>query len=115
MKNDTNNEFKREITFRVLLHQIMEIMKIQVAALKLLPDNETANLQKQETAQLANELLPVYTLASSIHKHGLPKSLIFINESGIAIDLLDAKELDQEAAFDELLDNMVNDKKNGHD
>ena len=97
---------KRENYFKTLLGSIMLIMGLPVAALELLPKTESAKQQRLATAQLTNETIPVYALASAIHKHGLPKSLIFISQPGMAIDLLKIEALSQEKAFDELLDNM---------
>ena len=115
MKNKLSEEFKkvfsktfRESYFKILLGAINGIIKTPVANLEKLsvPDDEMTIFQRQATADLVNEMISVYTLASAIYKHGLPKSLIFINQDGMAIDLLKIKDLNQESAFDELLDNM---------
>lgn len=71
------------------------------------PDNPVSVFEKQVSEQLADDLMAVCALASSMKIMGRPKSLILINQFGEAIDLLKITDLSEQDAYNELIDNLT--------
>lgn len=69
-------------------------------------ENETEDFKKEIALKTLNELMPAASLLGAIKAFGTPKSLVFISESGRAIDLLEIKELDENETFNQVLDNL---------
>lgn len=68
--------------------------------------SELDNFNKEVAVKTLNELMPLVPLLATVRNFGIPKSLVFISESGQAIDLLEVKEIDQNEMFNQVLDNM---------
>lgn len=68
--------------------------------------DQTEDFKREVAINVLNELMPLYPLLTSLEKFGLPKSLIFITETGLAIDLLEVKGIDQNEVFNQVLDNI---------
>ncbi|OFX60704.1 MAG: hypothetical protein A2066_08085 [Bacteroidetes bacterium GWB2_41_8] len=110
---ELSSEFKkaygdsfREKHFKVLIDAIFQLADALISNKKVQSSSKLEEFKIQLTYELITEIAPIYILMTKIKEHGLPKSLVLINKSGEAIDLLEVKELTQEAAFNELLDNM---------
>lgn len=72
--------------------------------------------KRRVALDVLNQLMPLTSLMSAIKLFGHPKSLVFINQDGQAIDLLEIKELDQNEMFNQILDNLKSQKiDNGHE
>ena len=69
-------------------------------------ENGKEGFEKEIAVKTLNELTPLCALQSAIKNFGCPKSLVFISESGQAIDLLEVKELDENEIFNQVLDNL---------
>lgn len=69
-------------------------------------ESESDEIIKQAVIKTINQLMPVPALIAALKNFGLPKSLIFITASGVAIDLLQTKELKENDLFNQVLDNV---------
>jgi hypothetical protein len=69
-------------------------------------ESESDEIIKQAVIKTINQLMPVPSLIAALKNFGLPKSLIFITASGVAIDLLQTKELKENDLFNQVLDNV---------
>ena len=112
MEKKLTEEFKAEYSaqfrenYLTMMHKGINTMIDVLGETKEVPDNQISQLKRQVAEQLADDIMAISAVTSAIKLFGKPKSLIIIIPSGQAIDLLKIKDLNQEAAFDELLDNL---------
>lgn len=117
MNNQKNNvtpafqklytNFFREMWMNLFQKTIKNLLIVLVNKYIDIPiSNETENYCKGIALNTLNELMPLVTLLSTIKNFGIPKSLVFITETGQAIDLLEVKEIDQNEMFNQILDNL---------
>lgn len=116
-RTNTNQELSEEYKlgysekFREIhLNNICTIIINLINALDKTPEdsnNPKSVFEKQVSEQLADDLMAVSALTSSMKIMGRPKSLILINQFGEAIDLLKITDLSEEDAYNELIDNLT--------
>lgn len=75
--------------------------------------DEMNELKRSVALDVINQLILLVPVMSAIKTFGEPKSLVFINQNGQAIDLLSQKELDENETFNQVLDNLKKSYKNG--
>jgi hypothetical protein len=76
--------------------------------------DEMDEFKRSVALDVINQLILLTPVMSAIKTFGEPKSLVFINHDGQAIDLLNQKELDENETFNQVLDNLKNLKTNGN-
>lgn len=109
MDNTNQQEYKqvyssllRESLMKTSEQVIVNLLRIMV---KTHIENEKEEFKKLIAVKILNELFPLITLQIAIKQFGRPTSLLFINEAGQTIDLLNVKELNQDETFNQILDN----------
>jgi len=75
--------------------------------------DEMDEFKRSVALGVINQLILLAPVMSAIKTFGEPKSLVFINQDGQAIDLLNQKELDENETFNQVLDNLKKSYKNG--
>ncbi|MFY9154112.1 MAG: hypothetical protein WAO52_18980 [Prolixibacteraceae bacterium] len=112
---ELSDEFKnkaydtsKQICFGLFIDSIRKIIisTIESSSESLSEESDTTKLKKDMLANIGKEMVPVLATASAIKNCGFPKSLIFITDSGQAIDLLNVDAINQEDVFNQILDNV---------
>lgn len=106
MKKSERAQIKAELRKKYLdiIHEGI-LMNAQVAK-KMAGFSGTDELQKEVLSEMYEEINIVSNVLSAIKLFGVPASLIAVLTDGCAVDLLSRKDLKDEDAFNQLLDNL---------
>ncbi|MDP2335879.1 MAG: hypothetical protein Q8N05_05430 [Bacteroidota bacterium] len=95
----------RERYLDILSEQLVKVELEIVNAYHRLGERESDMIVKSSIVSVLDEMMSVNALVSALKHGGEAKSIILINSSGRAVDLLSVKELKENEIFNQILDN----------
>ena len=103
MKNETQKAELRKHYLNIVHESIVLTANVAKKMSELSGSDE---VKKEVLSEMYNEINIVSNVLSAIKLFGVPSSLIAVLSDGCAIDLLSRKDLKDEEAFNQLLDNL---------